>query len=149
MPHRFRPCSPNREYGKTPCASRPVSPPVEALSIVRKHRAPDTPVGLVRDAYRPDQQVTVTTLADLAAVTTDLRSRRRELRVATKYANLTRQFLYAHGINYFTIEEATGIALATRQVNLEKVRPKDWRSEERRLMPEYVQRFFLREHRRP
>jgi superfamily II DNA or RNA helicase len=40
-------------------------------------------------------------------------------------------------------EAATGIALATRQVNLDKVRPKDWRSEERRLMPEYVQEFFL------
>jgi superfamily II DNA or RNA helicase len=40
-------------------------------------------------------------------------------------------------------EQATGIALATRQVNLDKVRPKDWRSEERRLMPEYVQEFFL------
>jgi len=41
-------------------------------------------------------------------------------------------------------ERATGIALATRQVNLDKVRPKDWRSEERRLMPEYVEEFFLR-----
>jgi hypothetical protein len=40
-------------------------------------------------------------------------------------------------------EQATGIALATRQVNLERVRPKDWRSEERRLMPEFVERFFL------
>lgn len=41
-------------------------------------------------------------------------------------------------------EKATGIALATRQVNLEKVRPKDWRSEERRLMPEFVERFFIK-----
>jgi superfamily II DNA or RNA helicase len=40
-------------------------------------------------------------------------------------------------------EEATGIALATRQVDLDVVRPKDWRSEERRLMPEYVERFFV------
>jgi superfamily II DNA or RNA helicase len=40
-------------------------------------------------------------------------------------------------------ERATGIALATRQVDLDKVRPKDWRSEERRLMPEYVERFFV------
>jgi superfamily II DNA or RNA helicase len=40
-------------------------------------------------------------------------------------------------------EQATGIALATRQVNLERVRPKDWRSEERRLMPEFVERFFI------
>jgi superfamily II DNA or RNA helicase len=40
-------------------------------------------------------------------------------------------------------EEATGVALATRRVNLDKVRPKDWRSEERRLMPEFVERFFI------
>jgi superfamily II DNA or RNA helicase len=40
-------------------------------------------------------------------------------------------------------ERDTGIALATRHVDLDKVRPKDWRSEERRLMPEYVERFFL------
>jgi superfamily II DNA or RNA helicase len=40
-------------------------------------------------------------------------------------------------------ERATGIALATRQVDLDKVRPKDWRSEERRLMPEYVESFFV------
>ncbi|MGH2655926.1 MAG: helicase-related protein [Actinomycetota bacterium] len=40
-------------------------------------------------------------------------------------------------------EEATGVALAHRQVSLDRVRPKDWRSEERRLMPEYVERFFV------
>jgi hypothetical protein len=40
-------------------------------------------------------------------------------------------------------EEMTGIALATRQVALDRVGAKDWRSEERRLMPEYVERFFL------
>lgn len=40
-------------------------------------------------------------------------------------------------------EEATGVALAHRQVSLDRVRPKDWRSEERRLMPEYVERFFI------
>ena len=40
-------------------------------------------------------------------------------------------------------EEAVGIALAERQVDLDRVRPKDWRSEERRLMPEFVERFFI------
>ena len=34
-----------------------------ALDIVRRHRPPDTPVGVVVDAYRPGQQVTWTTLA--------------------------------------------------------------------------------------
>lgn len=41
-------------------------------------------------------------------------------------------------------ESATGVALAQRQVDLDRVRPKDLSSEERRLMPEYVEKFFLR-----
>jgi superfamily II DNA or RNA helicase len=45
-------------------------------------------------------------------------------------------------------EEVTGVALAHRQVSLDRVRPKDWRSEERRLMPEYVERFFIQAARR-
>ena len=40
-------------------------------------------------------------------------------------------------------EEMTGVALAERQVDLSRVRREDWRSEERRLMPEYVERFFV------
>jgi cobalt-precorrin 5A hydrolase/precorrin-3B C17-methyltransferase len=35
----------------------------EALRILAGHRPPDTPVGLVRNASRPDETVTVTTLA--------------------------------------------------------------------------------------
>jgi superfamily II DNA or RNA helicase len=41
-------------------------------------------------------------------------------------------------------EEATGIALAKSNVDLSRVRGDDWRSQERRLMPEYVEGFFLR-----
>jgi superfamily II DNA or RNA helicase len=40
-------------------------------------------------------------------------------------------------------EQDIGIAQATRHVNLDWVRERDWLSEERRLMPEYVQEFFL------
>ncbi|MFF5260437.1 precorrin-3B C(17)-methyltransferase [Actinomadura viridis] len=42
----------------------------EALRILSAHRPPETPVGLVRNASRPDESVTVTTLAavDPAAV---------------------------------------------------------------------------------
>lgn len=39
-------------------------------------------------------------------------------------------------------EQDTGIALATRNVNLARVRPDDYRSEERRLMPIYIEEFF-------
>jgi ATP phosphoribosyltransferase len=56
----------------------------------------------------PDGWLDVATIADLAEVTTALRARGGELRVATKYANLTRQFLYEHGINYFAIVSSQG-----------------------------------------
>jgi superfamily II DNA or RNA helicase len=39
-------------------------------------------------------------------------------------------------------EKATGIALAKSNVDLRRVRGEDWRSEERRLMPEFVEGFF-------
>ncbi|MCW2640073.1 MAG: precorrin-3B C17-methyltransferase, partial [Dactylosporangium sp.] len=39
----------------------------EALAILREHRPDTTPVGLVRQASRAEQRVSVTTLADLAA----------------------------------------------------------------------------------
>ena len=41
-------------------------------------------------------------------------------------------------------EKATGIALAKSHVDLAKVRGEDWRSQERRLMPEFVEGFFAR-----
>ena len=41
-------------------------------------------------------------------------------------------------------EKATGIALAKSNVDLARVRGEDWRSQERRLMPEFVEGFFLR-----
>lgn len=40
-------------------------------------------------------------------------------------------------------ERDIGIAQATRNVDLTWVRERDWASEERRLMPEYVETFFL------
>jgi len=40
-------------------------------------------------------------------------------------------------------ERDVGIAQATRHVNLDWVRRQDWASQERRLMPEYVEGFFL------
>lgn len=38
---------------------------LEAREILLKHRPADTPVGLVGDAFRPGQRVTITTLQDL------------------------------------------------------------------------------------
>src|SRR5262249_8650250 len=38
----------------------------EALAVLAEHRHPDTPIGLVRNASRPDETVVRTTLAALA-----------------------------------------------------------------------------------
>jgi len=55
-------------------------------------------------------------MVDLAQISADLRSRGRELRVATKYPNLTRQFLYDRGINYFRLVESSGALEAAPQL---------------------------------
>ena len=45
-----------------------------AVEILRQHRPPTTPVGLVREAYRPEQSVMVTTLADLPLGQVDMKT---------------------------------------------------------------------------
>lgn len=45
-----------------------------ALDILREHRPPTTPVGVVREATRADEQVLLTTLADLDVDVVDMRS---------------------------------------------------------------------------
>ncbi|MGE3913916.1 MAG: precorrin-3B C(17)-methyltransferase, partial [Chloroflexota bacterium] len=57
-----------------PASARRRQPFEEALSILRARRSPETPVGLVREAYRADQSVTVTTLGDLAVGQVDMRT---------------------------------------------------------------------------
>lgn len=44
----------------------------EACAILAEHRPVATPVGIVRNAYRPDQQVHIVSLADLAAQPVDM-----------------------------------------------------------------------------
>jgi ATP phosphoribosyltransferase len=56
----------------------------------------------------PEGWVDVTSVSDLAEVAVELRSYGRELRVATKYANLARQFLFDRGITYFSLVEVSG-----------------------------------------
>jgi cobalt-precorrin 5A hydrolase/precorrin-3B C17-methyltransferase len=46
----------------------------KALGILAAARPPGTPVGVVREATRPDEQVTLTTLAELDPTTVDMRS---------------------------------------------------------------------------
>lgn len=56
----------------------------------------------------PEGWLDITTVADLADLSIDLKRTGRTLRVATKFPNLTRDFLYQHGINYFSIVDAHG-----------------------------------------
>ena len=45
-----------------------------ALELIARHREPQTPVGLVKSAYRPQQQVLITTLAELDPEAVDMQS---------------------------------------------------------------------------
>ncbi len=45
-----------------------------ALEILARHRDPETPVGVVHDAFRPGQRVLVTTLAGVDPAVADMRS---------------------------------------------------------------------------
>jgi precorrin-3B C17-methyltransferase len=45
-----------------------------ALELLRAHRGPETPCALVRDASRPDEQATLTTLEALDPAAADMRT---------------------------------------------------------------------------
>lgn len=55
-----------------PKSERRVRPFAEACTILRRHRPSETPVGIVRNAYRDGQSVTLTTLAGLEKVPVDM-----------------------------------------------------------------------------
>jgi precorrin-3B C17-methyltransferase len=46
----------------------------EACEILLRHRPPETPAGIVRNALRPGQEVTLTTLAEVPAQAVDMMS---------------------------------------------------------------------------
>jgi ATP phosphoribosyltransferase len=56
----------------------------------------------------PESWVDVSSIYDLSEISASLHSRGRDLKVATKYRNLTRQFLYDHAVNYFSLLESSG-----------------------------------------
>ncbi len=56
----------------------------------------------------PEGWLDIITVADLADLSIDLKRTGRTLRVATKFPNLTRDFLYQHGVNYFSLVDAHG-----------------------------------------
>ena len=56
----------------------------------------------------PDSWIDVTSIADLADLSLRHQERGSQLRVATKYGNLTRSFLYRQGITHFLLVHAEG-----------------------------------------
>src|SRR5579859_8205766 len=57
----------------------------------------------------PEAWIDVDTMADVVDVALDFREhKRRNLRIATKFTNLARQFLHEHGVHHFTLVEAEG-----------------------------------------
>lgn len=91
---------------------------ITGYDIVAEHRAEEDEIVVVHGelGFRrcslvvavPEGWVDVTSVSDLAEVAVELRSAGRELRVATKYPNLTRQFLYDRGMTYFEVVEVSG-----------------------------------------
>ncbi len=57
----------------------------------------------------PEAWIDVDTMADVVDVSLDFREgKRRNLRIATKFTRLARQFLHQHGVHHFTLVEAEG-----------------------------------------
>lgn len=57
----------------------------------------------------PEAWIDVDTMADMVDISLDFREhKRRNLRIATKFTNLARQFLHQHGVHHFTLVEAEG-----------------------------------------
>jgi cobalt-precorrin 5A hydrolase/precorrin-3B C17-methyltransferase len=57
-----------------PASARRRQPFEDALAILREHRSPETPVGLVRQAYRPEEEVTLLPLEELTVDDVDMRT---------------------------------------------------------------------------
>jgi ATP phosphoribosyltransferase len=90
---------------------------ITGLDVVREHPSddlivihPDLRYGYCKLVVAvPESWIDVVTTADLAEVALDFRdSKRRNLRVATKYPNMTRQYFHAWGIHHFSLVNAEG-----------------------------------------
>ena len=100
---------------------------ITGFDIVAEHRREDDGTVMLLPALGygacalvlavPEGWIDVTGVIDVAEISAELRANGRDLRVATKYPNLTRQFLFDHGINYFTLVESSGALEAAPALN--------------------------------
>lgn len=91
---------------------------ITGYDIVAEHRSEEDSVVVVHGELGfqkcalvmavPEGWIDVSSVADLAEVAVELKSAGHELRVATKYTNLARQFLFDRGIANFTLVEVSG-----------------------------------------
>lgn len=91
---------------------------ITGLDIVRESASEDGDVVVIMNDLGygrcdlvlgiPESWIDVTSIGDLAEVAAGFKGKGRELRVVTKFPNLTRQFLYRTGISYFSLVEAHG-----------------------------------------
>ncbi|MFN8636703.1 MAG: ATP phosphoribosyltransferase [Chloroflexota bacterium] len=65
----------------------------------------------------PEGWIDVSSVTDVAEISAEFRRHGRDLRVATKYPNLARQFLFDNGINYFSVVESDGAMEAAPALN--------------------------------
>jgi len=91
---------------------------ITGYDVVAEYRREDDPVQVLLPELgygrcslvlaTPESWIDVTSVHDLSEIAATTHAAGRELRVATKYPNLARQFLYDHGINYFSLTESSG-----------------------------------------
>ena len=91
---------------------------ITGLDRYLENRGDPTPVSPVIEDLRygrcdfvlavPNSWLDVTSLYDLADLALEFHQQGRQLRIATKYPRLLRQYLFGRGINYFTLVEASG-----------------------------------------
>jgi ATP phosphoribosyltransferase len=100
---------------------------ITGYDIVREHQREDDGVVMLERELGysscalvlavPEGWIDVSSVTDVAEISAELRKRGRELRVATKYPNLSRQFLFDNGINYFSVVESDGAMEAAPALN--------------------------------
>lgn len=100
---------------------------ITGFDVVSEHRREDDGVVMLEKALGysgcalvlavPEGWIDVGSVTDVADIAAEFRRRGRDLRVATKYPNLSRQFLFDNGINYFTIVESDGALEAAPALN--------------------------------
>src|SRR5437762_12045530 len=99
---------------------------ITGYDIVAEYRREDDPVHVLLPELGygrcslvlavPESWIDVTTVHDLSEIAATKHVNGHELRVATKYPNLAREFLYDHGINYFSLTESSGALEAARSL---------------------------------